>query len=205
MPTEKYLSSLVINTVDNMETLDAMNEAGLINEDELYLIEQDGPFEGGSSGGDGDMKIEVYDPQNKATDIFDYTDDAVAAHNTDENAHENMGWIRATDEEAETPIPIDADTLGGHGPEYFASAESVRESVQSVQDSKVPITRKINNKQLNADITLTAADIGAATTAEVQAVQATAASKAPMYGYGTEDLVAGTSELETGKLYFVFE
>lgn len=30
-------------------------------------------------------------------------------------------------------------------------------------------------------------------------------SKAPMYDYGTDDLTAGTSELETGKLYFVYE
>lgn len=29
--------------------------------------------------------------------------------------------------------------------------------------------------------------------------------KAPAYSYGTEDLTAGTSELETGKLYFVYE
>lgn len=30
-------------------------------------------------------------------------------------------------------------------------------------------------------------------------------NKAPAYTYGTEDLTAGTSELETGKLYFVYE
>lgn len=30
-------------------------------------------------------------------------------------------------------------------------------------------------------------------------------SKAPMYTYGTEDLTAGTSELATGTLYFVYE
>jgi len=29
--------------------------------------------------------------------------------------------------------------------------------------------------------------------------------KAPMYSYGTTDLVAGSSALETGKLYFVYE
>lgn len=29
--------------------------------------------------------------------------------------------------------------------------------------------------------------------------------KAPAYAYGTEDLTAGTSPLETGKLYFVHE
>lgn len=31
------------------------------------------------------------------------------------------------------------------------------------------------------------------------------ASKAPLYAYSTTDLVAGTSTLETGKLYFVYE
>ncbi len=31
------------------------------------------------------------------------------------------------------------------------------------------------------------------------------AEKAPAYLYGTEDLVEGSSELETGKLYFVYE
>ena len=30
-------------------------------------------------------------------------------------------------------------------------------------------------------------------------------SKAPAYTYGTEDLTAGTSPLETGKLYFRYE
>lgn len=30
-------------------------------------------------------------------------------------------------------------------------------------------------------------------------------SKAPAYTYGTTDLTAGTSTLETGKLYFVYE
>ena len=30
-------------------------------------------------------------------------------------------------------------------------------------------------------------------------------TKAPAYTYGTEDLTPGTSALETGKLYFVYE
>ena len=30
-------------------------------------------------------------------------------------------------------------------------------------------------------------------------------AKAPAYTYGTDDLTAGTSPLETGKLYFVYE
>lgn len=31
------------------------------------------------------------------------------------------------------------------------------------------------------------------------------AAKAPAYTYSTTDLIAGTSQLETGKLYFVYE
>lgn len=43
-----------------------------------------------------------------------------------------------------------------------------------------------------------------ATAAANEAIEV-ANSKAPAYTYGTEDLVAGTSELPTGTLYFVYE
>lgn len=45
----------------------------------------------------------------------------------------------------------------------------------------------------------------AATPAAVKKAYDLAYSKAPAYSYGTTDMVAGTSELETGKLYFVYE
>lgn len=57
------------------------------------------------------------------------------------------------------------------------SADGAAQAAQNAQnsaDSKVPNTRKVNNKQLNADITLTAADVGAATTSAVEAAQTTA-------------------------------
>lgn len=54
--------------------------------------------------------------------------------------------------------------------------------------------------------------IGGATSADVQEAKtaandakAAAANAAPMWSYGTEDLTAGSSPLETGKLYFVYE
>lgn len=53
----------------------------------------------------------------------------------------------------------------------------------------VPTSRKINGKALSSDITISADDLGVA----------------PAYTYGTTDLVAGTSDLESGKLYFVYE
>lgn len=45
MPTEKKLTQLVINKVDSEETLKAMEDAGLINGDELYLVEDNGEDE----------------------------------------------------------------------------------------------------------------------------------------------------------------
>lgn len=40
MPTQSYLQSLVLNKVDTKETFEAMQEKGLVNEGELYLIEE---------------------------------------------------------------------------------------------------------------------------------------------------------------------
>lgn len=43
------------------------------------------------------------------------------------------------------------------------------------------------------------------TEAEFMTLLVEVASKAPFYGYGTDDLVAGTTPLETGRMYFVYE
>lgn len=60
---------------------------------------------------------------------------------------------------------------------------------RDIFNSKVPNTRKINGKSLESDITLDSDSIGAA----------------PKYTYGTTDLVAGSSPLATGTLYFVYK
>lgn len=39
---------------------------------------------------------------------------------------------------------------------------------------------------------------------KVPTIEAKLEQKAPAYSYGTEDLVAGTSPLATGQLYFVY-
>ena len=46
---------------------------------------------------------------------------------------------------------------------------------------------------------------GTLTIANVDGLQEALDAKAPDYSYGTTDLTAGTSALETGKLYFVYE
>lgn len=61
--------------------------------------------------------------------------------------------------------------------------------VTAAQVGAVPTSRTVNGKALSANITLNAGDVNAA----------------PAYTYGTADLEAGSSALETGKLYFVYE
>lgn len=58
------------------------------------------------------------------------------------------------------------------------------------------------------DVTVQVNQAGAVTREEMDAAIAEAISNmpnTPTYSYGTEDLEAGVSELETGKLYFVYE
>lgn len=67
----------------------------------------------------------------------------------------------------------------------------------------VPTSRKVNGKALSADVSLTASDVGARPSSWTPSAADVGA--APAYTYGTTDLTAGTSELETGTLYFVYE
>lgn len=48
MPTEQVLNKLIINKVDSYDTLKAMKNAGLLNETELYLVEEDEEAGGGA-------------------------------------------------------------------------------------------------------------------------------------------------------------
>ena len=58
-----------------------------------------------------------------------------------------------------------------------------------------------STQYLYTDKTLTSANWSA----DAKAVGDALATKAPLYTYGTEDLVAGESELAAGTLYFVYE
>ena len=77
---------------------------------------------GGGGGGTGDMSTSVYDPTGKATDIFAYTDAAIAAHNTDTTAHNDIRTTLSTKAPAYTYGTSDLDdgvsTLGA-GTLYF--------------------------------------------------------------------------------------
>lgn len=89
----------------------------------------------------------------------------------------------------------------------FATNATVNNALSTKANSShgnhVPATETADNaKFLRNDNTwqkVTPANIGAA------AKTHTHDGYAPAYTYGTEDLEAGTSPLETGKLYFVYE
>lgn len=107
-----------------------------------------------------------------------------------------------------------ADYNSAHtGPEIDAAVTAVKNK-ENTWDGKVPGTRTVNGKPLSADVTLNAADVGAVPTSRKVNNKALSADisltasdvgAAPAYTYGTTDLTAGTSELATGTLYFVYE
>lgn len=77
---------------------------------------------------------------------------------------------------------------GGTG---ATTAEQARSNLEITPANigAVPSSRTVNGKSLSSNVTITASDIEAA----------------PAYTVSTVDLTAGTSSLESGKLYFVYE
>lgn len=98
-----------------------------------------------------------------------------------------------------------ADAHGNNvgGKDLFAAGVLVK-VVLDTEKSRAYVQNADTNAYLEGKISAvqTAADSAASAAATAQT---TADSKAPAYTYGTEDLTAGSSSLETGKLYFVYE
>ncbi|NBI10273.1 hypothetical protein D1641_09655 [Colidextribacter sp. OB.20] len=67
------------------------------------------------------------------------------------------------------------------------------DALKAVINGKVPTSRTINNKALTSDISLSAAD-----------VSARPSTWTPIT-YGTSDLTAGSSSLDTGTVYLVYK
>ena len=103
-------------------------------------------------------------------------------HTSDTNIHvtaaEKSAWNAKLDSYTETDPTVPDWAKQPNKPNYTAS-----------EVGAVPTSRAVNGKALSSDITLSASDVGAA----------------PAYTYGTEDLIAGTSPLATGTLYFMYE
>lgn len=90
----------------------------------------------------------IQDPKDLTTK--EYVDDADTALSTRINTNEDNIAMAETDIES---LQGDVNTLK-------TDNTSIKAAVQTLQDTYVPNTRKINNKPLDADITLSASDVG---------------------------------------------
>lgn len=91
----------------------------------------------------------IQDPKDLTT--REYVDDADTALSTRINTNEDNIAIAESDIES---LQTDTNTLK-------TDMTAVKGALATLQDAYVPNTRKINNKTLDADITLTASDVGA--------------------------------------------
>ena len=91
----------------------------------------------------------IQDPKDLTT--REYVDDADTALSTRINANEDNIAMAESDIES---LQTDTGALK-------TDMSAVKGAVATLQDTYVPNTRKINNKTLDADITLTASDVGA--------------------------------------------
>lgn len=77
-------------------------------------------------------------------------------------------------------------------------------AILNIDEGKAYLQNADTNAYLEEKLSAVQTEASNAASAAATA-QTTADSKAPMYTYSTEDLAAGSSKLETGKLYFVYE
>ena len=91
----------------------------------------------------------IQDPKDLTT--REYVDDADTALSTRINTNEDNIALAESDIES---LQTDTSTLK-------TDMTAVKGALATLQDTYVPNTRKINNKTLDADITLTASDVGA--------------------------------------------
>ena len=156
---EKKINNLVINKVENQQTYEKMKTQGLINNDELYLV-GGGTEVTSVNGQTGDVNLTAEDVNalSKDTKIPSKTSDLT----------NDSGYL--------TTLPVaTSNVLGGvkSGGDFTVNSSTGAVTIkhQSLADyaktadvntslnGKVPTTRKINNKALSADITLSASDI----------------------------------------------
>ena len=164
------------NTPSNAHTLDWEGNAWFAGD--VYV---------GSTGGinrdDGSRKLATVADLEDAIATIPTPDVSgqISQHNTDTSAHS------------------DIRDVANYASRMANNAQSNVNSMSKTIDEVLDTANVALSQAKAAQIT--------ASTAEMKAnsAQSAADSKAPMYTYGTEDLTAGSSPLETGKLHFVYE
>lgn len=173
--------------------------------------------QGPAGAGSGDMQASVYDPQGKAQDVFAY---AVPA--SDKGKAGGVAILDANGKIPEGQLPDIGGVRSFNG--RSGAVLPAAGDYTAAQVGAVPVERKVNQKALGQDITLTPEDIGAAGSGHGHAasdvtagtlagrVEANAAAQQDLTAAqvrnikaGTEDLTAGTSTLATGTIYLVYK
>ena len=107
-----------------------------------------------------------------------------AANNANTNANGRVPSTRKVNNKPlSTDITLTAGDVGAATPAQVNEAKTAASNAQTAANnantnanSRVPNSRKVNNKPLSADITLTAGDVGAATPAQVNEAKAAASN-----------------------------
>lgn len=157
-----------------------------------------------SSNSHSDIRTAVSEAKQSASqaliDAKSYTDAKILAiptpdvsgqistHNTSSSAHNDIRTAVSNVQKAADNAQTTAD-------EVVQACANLSVSISTVNSTAKLAKSTAESASMTANSANTAA----------QNAQSTADSKAPMYGYGTSDLTAGSSSLETGKLYFVYE
>lgn len=157
---EKKINNLVINKVENQQTYEKMKTQGLINNDELYLVGGSGTEVTSVNGQTGDVNLTAEDVNalSKDTKIpsktSDLTNDSGYLTTLPVATSNAIGGVKSggdfTVNNSTGVVTIKHQSLA----DYAKTAD-----VNTSLNGKVPTTRKINNKALSADITLSASDI----------------------------------------------
>ena len=142
--------------------------------------------------GAGDMVASVYDPQGKKQDVFQYADaKASAAKSVADTAQTGLNSHIASKSNPHgvTAAQVGADPKG--------AADTALTNAKKYTDDKIAA---IPTPDVSGQINIHNSDSSAH-----QDIRNAINTKAPAYTYGTTDLTVGSSSLETGKLYFVYE
>lgn len=164
---------------------------GNIDENALYLT----PSNEGNSA--GSYIIPIYRGDDDALHIeesFNYSEDALieAVNN---NYFIALKQVLNNDDCAIYPLVSKEQSTS-----MYLFSRCINTLVQTIELDEFGINGEYEY-HINVDTTLSISG----RPADAKAVDDALATKAPLYTYGTEDLVAGTSELATGAIYLVYE
>ena len=133
----------------------------------------------------------------------------IAAHNANPSAHSDIRTAVSNAQskaDSAATAAANAQSTADSAATAAANAQSTADSAATAAANAQSTANSAATAAANAQSTANSAATAAANAQTTAAnAQTTADSKAPMYTYGTTDMTAGTSALETGKLYFVYE